>query len=112
MHGQYALFGHANCIGCLKAGRQHWYIVYCYYPDIWEKAKATENEIGYSLIKDVWLDELDDLFKRMKDAKVQPTEHIQSSRFWQMAKDEMTSFELGQCKLFDNDINMPCDCSF
>ena len=25
---QYCSFKHSNCIGCLKAGRQHWYVVY------------------------------------------------------------------------------------
>ena len=35
----YCQFNHANCIGCLKAGWQHWYIVFCERPDIWQKAK-------------------------------------------------------------------------
>lgn len=25
----YTTYKHANCIGCLKAGKQHWYCVYC-----------------------------------------------------------------------------------
>jgi len=109
---QYAIFGHANCIGCLKAGRQHWYIVYCYYNSIFEKAKNAEDEIGYSILKDVFMNELEPLFERLQKAKVVPTEKIQSQTWWASAKDELSSFEQGQCKLFDNDMNMPCDCSF
>jgi len=40
---QYGSFKHANCIGCLKAGWQHWYIVYCVRPDLWEKAKRLKK---------------------------------------------------------------------
>lgn len=58
----YGIYKHANCQGCLKAGRQHWYIIFCLRPDIWEKAKQAENEIGYSIIKDVYLEELEKKF--------------------------------------------------
>ena len=109
---QYAIFGHANCIGCLKAGRQHWYIVYCYYNDIFNKAMEVENEIGFSILKDIYLEDLEPLFKKMKEAKVQPTEKIQSCTWWASAKQKLTNFELGQIKMFDDEINMPCDCSF
>lgn len=36
----YDKFKHANCIGCLKAKKTHWYLVYLQRPDIFEKAKA------------------------------------------------------------------------
>ena len=49
----YRIYKHANCIGCLKAGRQHWYVVYCLRPDIFN-LKEAEKEIGYSIIKDVF----------------------------------------------------------
>lgn len=45
----YETWKHANCIGCLKAGRQHWYCVYCLRPDIWETAKAAESAVGRSI---------------------------------------------------------------
>lgn len=48
----YSTFKHANCIGCLKAGWQHWYVVYCTRKDIWEKAKNAEEEIGHAIHKD------------------------------------------------------------
>ena len=48
----YSTFKYANCIGCLKAGWQHWYVVYCTRKDIWEKAKNAEEEIGHAIHKD------------------------------------------------------------
>ena len=48
----YATFKHANCIGCLKSGKQHWFGVYCLYPEIWEKAKQAESSIGYSILRE------------------------------------------------------------
>jgi hypothetical protein len=78
----YGKFKHANCTGCLKAGRQHWYVVYCERPDIWEKAKATEDVIGYSIIKGIFLDELESKFALMKKMGVQPTEHKNPMTFW------------------------------
>jgi hypothetical protein len=78
----YAQFKHANCVGCLKAGRQHWYVVYCTRPDLWEKAKATEEVIGYSIIKGAYLDELEEKFSLMRRAGVEPTEHLHANTFW------------------------------
>lgn len=51
----YSLFNHANCIGCLKAGKQHWFCVYALYPKIWEKAKQAEDQIGYSILRSGFL---------------------------------------------------------
>jgi hypothetical protein len=78
----YGVFKHANCTGCLKAGMQHWYAVYCTRPDIWEKAKATEEAIGYSIIKGTYLDELEARFSTMQARGVKPTEHIHANTFW------------------------------
>lgn len=72
---QYSTFKHANCQGCLKAGKQHWYIVYCQRPDIWEKAKWAEEEIGYSIIKEAYLKEFEPIFKEMREKGISTTEH-------------------------------------
>lgn len=82
----YKMFKHANCIGCLKAGRTHWYIVYCKYPQIFEKAKFTENEIGHSIMKDYYLEELEPLFLTMKNFGVKATEHMPAVKFWKDVK--------------------------
>ena len=99
----YRIYKHANCIGCLKAGRQHWYCVYCLRHDIWAEAKAAEKEIGYSIIKGVYLEELEPKFKEMRDEKrICPNDRENSNSFW--ARVEATLSEQGT--LF------PCDCAF
>lgn len=42
----YGLWKHANCTGCLKAGKLHWYITFLTRKDIWQKAKIAEDIIG------------------------------------------------------------------
>lgn len=83
---QYGTFKHANCIGCLKAGRQHWYIVYCQRPDIFDKAKVAEDVIGYSIDRDFYLEELAPIFERMKALGLPQTEHIKHQAFWAMVR--------------------------
>ncbi|HHY22188.1 MAG TPA: hypothetical protein GX525_10020 [Bacilli bacterium] len=98
----YKLFKHANCIGCLKAGRQHWYAVYCLRPDIFNEAKQAEKEIGYTIIKGISMEELEVIFKEMKYVKnICPTEKLKPQTFWAKVK-----------KALPEDNIMPCDCSF
>lgn len=78
----YSQYKHANCVGCLKAGKQHWYVVYCTRPDVWEKAKALEDKIDYSIIKDSFLKDLEPKFKAMKEQQIEPTEHKIPQTFW------------------------------
>lgn len=86
----YKKFKHANCIGCLKAGWQHWYIVYCERPDIWYEAKKAEERIGYAIHKDddgpVYLEDKESLFEDMKQAGIEPTEHESPTKFWLNSK--------------------------
>ena len=100
---QYDYFKHANCIGCLKAGRQHWYIVYCVRPKLYEKAAKAEDEIGYTIINDVSLRELAPMFERMKNAGVPMSEHIPQQRFWADVK------KLG-IHIDDVEVVKPCEC--
>jgi hypothetical protein len=102
----YNKFKHANCIGCLKAGKQHWYIVYLEYPEIFYKAIDTENTIGYSIIKGKFLEELIPEFELMKQAGVIPTEHTQPIKFWKEVKKKTN----GTIEI-DFDIK-PCECTF
>jgi hypothetical protein len=102
----YEQFKHANCIGCLKAGRQHWYCVFCLRPDVWAKAKIAEDEIGYTIIKGVSLDELEPLFIQMREAGVIPTEHIPPAKFWADAKKRIKGLQITE------DSNpKPCECA-
>jgi hypothetical protein len=98
----YGKFKHANCTGCLKAGKQHWYVVFCERPDIWEKAKKTEEELGYSIIKGSYLETLEPKFNLMKKAGVAPTEHIQAQTFWAQVRHILEPSEEDQ---------KPCECT-
>lgn len=82
----YEIYKHANCVGCLRAGRHHWYVVYCRRPDVWEKAKKAESTIGYSIIKGVYLQDLENKFQAMKKAGIQADEKMNSATFWAKAK--------------------------
>jgi 3'-phosphoadenosine 5'-phosphosulfate sulfotransferase (PAPS reductase)/FAD synthetase len=105
----YGVFKHANCVGCLKAGWQHWYVVYCTRPDIWLKGKWAEDEIGYAIHHDesgpVYLEDMEEQFERMKAAGIPATEHIQQQRFWAQAKKIITVQNL---QLVDM---KPCECT-
>ena len=99
----YRIYKHANCIGCLKAGRQHWYCVYCTRHDIWDEAKAAEKEIGHSIIKGVYLEELEPKFREMREEKrICPNDKENSNTFW--ARVEAT--------LPEQETLFPCDCAF
>ena len=78
----YQVYRHANCVPCLKAGKQQWYIVYCTEPEKWEKAKLAEEEIGYSILKGVYLKDLECKFRTMKELGIVPTEKVGFQRFW------------------------------
>lgn len=86
----YGIFKHGNCVGCLKAGWQHWYVVYCTREDVWLKAKWAEEEIGYAIHHDesgpVFLADMEDRFATMKAAGVPYTENVPHQRFWAQAK--------------------------
>lgn len=102
----YEKFKHGNCTGCLKAGRQHWYVVYCTRPDIWERGLWSEDEIGYTIIKGVSLAELEPMFERMRCAGIEPTEHIPAARFWADAKKKLKDLDVA-----DDENPRPCECA-
>lgn len=102
---QYETFKHANCIGCLKAGKQHWYIVYCNRPDIFQKAKWAEDEIGYTIIDGASLQELEPVFENMKRMGVSTTEHTDGRTFW-------ASVKRSGIATTPDEINKPCECLF
>lgn len=101
----YEVFKHANCTGCLKAGRQHWYCVFCLRPDRWARGKEAEEEIGYTIIKGTSLEDLEPLFMQMKELGIQPTEHIQAATFWAGVKKLIKSVAV------DEEVILPCECT-
>lgn len=73
---------HANCKGCLKAGKQHWYMVYCLWPDIFWEAVETERVVGYSILRKHFLLELEPLFHCMKNQGIRANDKESSALFW------------------------------
>jgi hypothetical protein len=97
----YRIFKHANCLGCLKAGRQHWYVIYCLRPQIFKEAVEAEQEIGHSIIKGIYLEELIPKFEEIKSKGICPNDRENSAEFWKRVNDtlpEQQSF-------------LPCDCA-
>lgn len=103
----YGLFKHANCVGCLKAGRQHWYVVYCTRQDVWERGKEAEEEIGYTIIKGTSLEELEPLFVQMQVEGIAPTEHIPAPTFWAAVKRKLKA----AAAIDEEEEGMPCECT-
>lgn len=104
----YDLLKHANCIGCLKAGKQHWYIVFLYRYDIFQKAKLAEELIGYSILKDVYLEEIEPMFIAMKAEGITTTEHEDGRTFFARVRKTLNE---DQINLFSEDEDMkPCEC--
>lgn len=99
----YSNFKHANCVGCLKGGSQHWYIVFCTRKDIWEKAKNTEEIIGYSIIKGNYLKNLECKFKLMQELKIEPTEHIPHQTFWANVRKKIKDTKLEELGSYDKE---------
>ena len=101
----YGLFKHANCIGCIKAGWQHWYVVYCHYPHIWDALKAGEDAIGYAVHGvDDFAEDKESMFAAMQQAGIDATEKTPSGKFWADAKRALSRLEeesRGQFSLFD-----------
>jgi hypothetical protein len=111
----YKTFNHSNCQGCLKAGWQHWYIVYCTRRDIWDEAKDGEEEIGFAIHKDkdgpVYLADKEPLFDKMIAAGVTPTEKIKSQTFWSQARKLIKQHEAEILDLAEHDTGVCLDCS-
>lgn len=98
----YKIYKHANCIGCLKARRQHWYCVYCLRPDIWQEAIDLERELGHSIMQETFMEELLPLFREMKEEKgICPSQKISSQAFWAMVNQRLP----GEISIF------PCECA-
>lgn len=108
----YGVWKHANCVGCIKAGKQHWYAVFVHRRDVWEKAKWAEEEIGYSIQPDVYLSDLEPTFAEMVEAGVEATEKISHQHFWVDARRLVRSHarsKVVECASSDEN-QKPCEC--
>lgn len=52
-------YNNNNCIGCVKGGMGYWNKIRVDFPEIFESRAKLEREIGYSILKECYLDELD-----------------------------------------------------
>lgn len=107
----YQHFKHGNCKGCLKAGLQHWYVIFCFYPEIYQEGIKAENYIGHTIHPGKSLADLIPLFEAMQFAGITPTEHIPQQRFWADVNKFVKPKELEsgyvQNTLF---MSKPCEC--
>lgn len=101
----YELFKHSNCIGCLKAGKQHWYLVYLTRRDIWDKALLAEDSIGYSMMKNTYLEDLEPLFAQMKCKGITTTEHEPAATFFARVRKSFSD-------VIEDVDEKPCECTF
>ena len=62
----YKTLKHNNCIPCFKGGKKYFYDVYKNYPNEYEKAMKKEEEVGYTVFKDISLKELQMKFENDK----------------------------------------------
>lgn len=105
----YEIFKHANCIGCLKAGWQHWYAVYVLRPDVWEKAKRSEEIIGHSIHKDAYLEEKEGMFSKMVKCGIEPTERVHAQTWWAMVRRILKEYDGTACEVSTEETK-PCEC--
>lgn len=56
-----------NCVGCIKGGMWYWNKIRKDFPDVFESRAKLEREIGASIIKGIYLDELEPNRGRKED---------------------------------------------
>lgn len=110
-NNSYGAWKHANCIGCLKAGKQHWYATYVARPDIFEKAKHAEDVLDHSIIREAYLEELEPIFEKMKLSNIPATENIDGRTFWAMVRKVLSGSDVDL--IFNGvETEKPCECVF
>ena len=76
-------YNNNNCIGCIKGGIGYWNKIRVDFPEVFESRAKLERDIGYSILKDCFLDELEENRGRMSDEIP-----IDCNIFCQLALDE------------------------
>ncbi len=49
-----------NCVGCIKGGMGYWNKIRKDFPEVFESRSLLERKLGYSILKECYLDELDE----------------------------------------------------
>jgi hypothetical protein len=100
----YKTMRHANCKGCLKAGQQHWYFVYCTDRDLFYEAAETELIADRSIIKGYYLADLEDRFKKFRESGVTPHDTGDNKYFWREVRAKLPPEPDMPCECCDNGI--------
>lgn len=60
-------YNNNNCIGCIKGGMGYWNKIRVDFPEVFKSRATLERDIGYSILKECFLDELEENRGRMSD---------------------------------------------
>lgn len=60
-------YNNNNCIGCIKGGMGYWNKIRVDFPEVFKSRAKLEKDIGYSILKECFLDELDPSRGRMSE---------------------------------------------
>lgn len=60
-------YNNNNCIGCVKGGMGYWNKIRKDFPEVFKQRAELERAVGHSILKDVYLDELDPERGRMSE---------------------------------------------
>lgn len=60
-------YNNNNCVGCVKGGAGYWNKIRKDFPEVFKARAEMEREIGHSVLKDCFLDELPEDKGRMSD---------------------------------------------
>lgn len=60
-------YNNNNCVGCVKGGAGYWNKIRQDFPEVFKRRAAMEREIGHSILKDCFLDELPEDRGRMSE---------------------------------------------
>lgn len=52
-------YGNNNCVGCVKGGMGYWNKIRRDFPEVFKERAELERIVGYSILKECYLDELD-----------------------------------------------------
>ena len=63
----YESLKHNNCIPCFKGGKEYFHAVWKNYTDEYHKAMEKEKEVGYTVFRDISLEELEKRFINDKE---------------------------------------------
>ena len=75
----YESLKHNNCIPCFKGGKEYFQAVWKNYPDEYHKAMEKEKEVGYTVFRDISLEELEKKFindKQWEDMQMNLSDFI------------------------------------